>query len=275
MATAFPDMNDPRAIQISSHLAPTVVRVGGITGDWFRYIVDDGEGAEMQMAGAPPPLGEFWPNEPQNFTMKQLYNLTHFITASNLSLLFDLSELYGRNCNTTKPGCPTCPDWCGSPPEYPAWDTSNVRVLLQRLHDDGTAGGDNSLFAFELGNELVGHLDPVLNTQDILALSGIIDKIWGDSPNKPDFFAPSTDNCWAADTYAIMKNVTGAVAGFTYHAYPGGDGHNFEQLLLNSTWLRTGIMTGSNSIACINGWNAGPRASGMDLWITEASSSCE
>jgi len=70
-----------------------------------------------------------------------------------------------------------------------------------------------------------------------------------------------------------MRNVSGFVRGFTYHAYPAGDGHNLLSLLLNSTWLRTGILTGSDSINCLDNWNADTRASGMELWVVEASSS--
>ena len=70
-----------------------------------------------------------------------------------------------------------------------------------------------------------------------------------------------------------MDNITGAVTGFSYHAYPAGDGHNLEALLLNSSWLRHGILTGARSDACLAYWNSGPRARGMRMWVTEASSS--
>jgi hypothetical protein len=138
-------------------------------------------------------------------------------------------------------------------------------------------GGGSSLFAFELGNELVSHLDPVANTEDIVTLSRIIREVWADVPaaQVPPLYAPSTDACWDNATFAIMRNITGVAAGFTYHAYPGGGGvaPTLQQLLLNSTWLREGIMTGSKSQACIDAWNAGPRQAGLQLWVTEASSS--
>jgi hypothetical protein len=32
---------------------------------------------------------------------------------------------------------------------------------------------------------------------------------------------PPPDDCYDNETQAIMANLTGHVAGFTYHAYPG------------------------------------------------------
>jgi hypothetical protein len=45
------------------------------------------------------------------------------------------------------------------------------------------------------------------------------------------------------------------------------------QLLLNATWLDEGIMTGSGAFKCLDAWNAGPRAAGLQLLLTESSSS--
>jgi len=281
MLDSLHTMHNSRAEDIASHLSPSVIRVGGITGDWFRYILDSSIDDENDLIGIDSSqhlLKGFWPSAPQNISIGQFYNLTSFMTLSNLSLLFDLNELFGRNCNTTKPGCQSCTDWCGSPPLYPPWDMSNVREFLQRLHDDGMAGGaKNALFGFELGNELAGHLDPAENSADILSLSEMIQTIWSDVPEseRPIFVAPSTDDCYNnyGQTFQIMQNVSKAIDAFSYHAYPAGDGHNLQDLLLNATWLRSGILTGSNSQQCLDDWNAGPRAAGMDLWVTEASSS--
>ena len=54
---------------------------------------------------------------------------------------------------------------------------------------------------------------------------------------------------------------------------PAGNGSNLEAELLNTTWLRDSIMQGSKSANCIAAWNDGPRAAGVKLWLTEASSS--
>lgn len=75
-----------------------------------------------------------------------------------------------------------------------------------------------------------------------------------------------------------MTNVTNIVTGFTYHAYPGQSGlapNTLTDLLLNSSWLRNGILTGSGSDLCLDFWGraGGARDAGMELWVTEASSS--
>lgn len=285
MLDSLHEISDPRSEAIAGHLSPSVIRVGGITADWFRYVLDSGlDSSTDELVGRTVIgneqhlVGGFWPTAPENITLSQFYNLTAFMKRSNLSLLFDLNELFGRNCNTTKPGCPSCNDWCGSSPTFPGWDTSNVRDFLQRLHDDKMAGGNNSLFGFELGNELAGHLDPAENTADILALSEMIHSIWSDvsESERPIFVAPSTDDCYDnyGQTSQIMKNVSKAVDAFSFHAYPAGDGHDLVSLLTNASWLRTGILTGSNAQQCLDDWNnVGPREDGMGLWVTEASSS--
>ena len=126
---------DPRWRATAAHLAPAFVRVGGITGDWVRY------------TGLPggQPLS-YWPNAPNNLTMTDFHALLDFFKASNLSLMFMLNELYGRNCNVTKPGCPTCPDWCEGD-----WDTSNMHSFLQYVHDQALFANGGPLVAFELG----------------------------------------------------------------------------------------------------------------------------
>lgn len=145
----LPTLSDPRGVAIAAHLAPSVLRVGGITADWVRWTFD-GDDASAPPAASDGPLRGSWPSAPRNVSVGFVHNLTRFAASANLSLLLDLNELLGRNCNTTKPGCASCDNWCGSPPTYPAWDTSNVRALLQLLHDEGAAGGGSALVGFEV-----------------------------------------------------------------------------------------------------------------------------
>jgi len=99
--------------------------VGGITADWVRYTPDApasspaastkdtiGVADYVSAMTTSPRLGGFWPTEPQNLTYADFDTLLGFFSATGMKLLFDLNELYGRNCNTTQPGCPSCPDWC-------------------------------------------------------------------------------------------------------------------------------------------------------------------
>jgi hypothetical protein len=202
--------------------------------------------------------------------------LTKFMAASNLSLLFMLNELYGRDCNTTKPGT-NQPDWCVGP-----WDTSNVRAFLTYLHDTNQVGGPtNPLYALELGNELVSHLDATTVVEDIRTAAQIIQEVWSDYPpsQRPGLYAPSTDDCNSQDQLDIMTNITDipGVKGFTFHAYPGGDGmgaNSLSTLLLNASWLAQGITTASGANKCLEAWNEGPsRGAGLELLLTESSSS--
>jgi hypothetical protein len=152
--------------------------------------------------------------------------LTAFLSAANMSLLFMLNELHGRDCNTTKPGTAQ-PDWCTG-----AWDASNARAFLQYLHDTAQVGEGAPTYAFELGNELVTHLYAETVTADIAECAGMIQDIWRDVPpqSRPGLYAPSTDACSDPQQLAIMANITGTpgVAGFSFHAYPGGGGADFK-----------------------------------------------
>lgn len=142
-------LNDTRFVRAASGLSPAVVRVGGITGDWVRYVFTQGTARGGELAVPPPPhVGGYWPTSENNFTVGpggDWETLTTFIASSGLSLMLTLNELHGRNCSTRKPGCPTCdPVWCVGP-----WDTSNVRALLQHIHDAGEFG--RLVQWFELG----------------------------------------------------------------------------------------------------------------------------
>lgn len=252
-------LSDPRLVALASHLKPSLIRVGGITADWVKYTDLPGQ--------QPGHLTGFWPNAPNNLPLSNFTALLDFFTQSGLSLLFDLNELYGRNCNTTNP-VTNQPDWCVG-----AWDTSNLQQLLSYVQANNLAGGDNALIGFELGNELITHLDPVANTQDILTLAEMVKQTWSGSGSVPPVYAPSTDACYSNSTRDIMVNTSTAATGFTFHNYPGQDGSQMPSQLTNATWLRNGIMTGADASTCVGFWNAGPKTQGMQLWITETSAS--
>ena len=259
MKPLLPATTDPRWRRAASHLAPAMIRVGGITGDWQYY------------AGLGGPE-TYWPTKESNFTLSQLHTLLDFFNATGLTLMLMLNELHGRDCNTTSPT--GAPDWCSG-----EWDTSNARALLSYIHDARLFNGATGLLAFELGNELIGHLDAAANVADIKTCAALIQEVWADAPaaERPPLFAPSTDACSSPAQMDIMRNVTGVpgVAGFTFHGYPGGSGLNppLKDLLTNATWLRHGIMTGSDAAGCLAAWDAGPRQAGLQLLLTEASSS--
>lgn len=270
MLSALDNMtSDSRVSSIMSHLAPAVVRVGGISGDWVRYVLDN--------VTYPPPSGPgtpTWFSEPFNVSLGTLYRLDKMLYDSGFSFALDLSELYGRSCNNTNKSNPNSDpgQWCQG-----SWDMSNVQAFLQRLHDDNSVGSStNSLFAFELGNELTGHISTETNLDDITAAAKLISDIWSDTSTRPPLFAPAISSCsedGAIQILSKLSNITG-VTGFSFHSYPGGEGKNLSSLLLDPHWLNSGGVIGSTSL-CLDFWNAkgGPREKGLQLWITEAASS--
>jgi hypothetical protein len=271
-------MTNPAYIAIASHLPNSMVRVGGISADFTTYDLSDSpaELASAETSDVNILRGSDWPFANRNITATHFELLVKYLGAANISLIFDLNELYGRSCNNSDPANPYNDGvWCEG-----AWDMSNVEAFLGYVHDHIPSGPGATLVAFELGNELVSHLDPVVNVADIKALAAVISNVWADVPpeQRPAFFAPSTDNCEPTQL-EIMVNITGVpgVTGFTYHSYPGGSGlppHTLTSLLLNSTWLRTSIAAHDATTApCLQAWNAGPRAEGLQLLVTESSSS--
>jgi hypothetical protein len=297
--------NDPRLIAIASHLAPGVLRVGGITADWVRY---PGDGDSFGGSGGGD--NGFWPAQPMNLTTAGFASLASFASAANLSLLFDLNELYGRNCSLVRPDCPPvrgeksahvassegggggggvlpspppswCTEWCGGPPEYPDWDESNMLAFLRSLHANGTGGPGATPFAYELGNELLGHLPLATNADDVARAHAALQSVWAGQPQPPPLLAaPATWSCQAsAGTPALMANLSaaGAAEAFSFHMYPAGSPASFDAyaaVVTNASWLRGGLLQdpATNASACIAAWSAGPRAQGMDLWVTEANS---
>lgn len=268
MLSALDNMTaDSRVASIMSHLSPAVVRVGGISADWVRYVLDNVTYPPPSGAGTPT-----WFSEPFNMSLGTLHRLDALLHASGFSFALDLSELYGRTCNYTNATDPASHgQWCEG-----AWNMSNVRDLLQRLHDDGTVGSAASaLFAFELGNELTGHISTATNLADIAAAAALLREIWADAPAPPPLFAPGIADCaeeGALQILAMLPDIPG-VAGFSFHSYPGGAGKNLSALLLNPEWLRNDVL--GQTPLCLSAWNApdGARARGLRLWATEAASS--
>lgn len=283
----FADLHkDPRLRTIASHLAPGILRVGGITADWVRY---PGDGDSFGGSGGGS--SGVWPDTPMNLTAAGFASIAAFASAANLSLLFDLNELYGRNCSLVRPDCPYtppapppawCTEWCGSPPEFPDWDESNARAFLAGLQANGTGGPGEPPFAYELGNELLGHLSVATNAADIARGHALIQEVWGDVPpaERPPLVAPATWSCQASEgSGALMRNVSaaGTAAAFSFHMYPAGQPASFADYaaaVTNASWLRGGLLEDSatNASACLGDWAAGPRAAGLGLWVTEANS---
>jgi hypothetical protein len=133
----------------------------------------------------------------------------------------------------------------------------------------------------QVGNELAGHEYATNTTADMIALAELIQDIWSDvaPAARPGLYGPSTDACTDKAQLEIVANISDipGIRGFTFHSYPATNGtgpNSLPGLILNASWLRTGILGGSRNVSgCIDAWKAGPRAQGLELLVTEASSS--
>ena len=274
----YADMKDARFINAMAGLTGMRVRVGGITADFTRYAMDVMDVAEV----APPPSLplapsrrlQFWPTSPRNFTASNLDTLLGFFSSAGLTAVFDLNELYGRNCSKhATMNCYVMDQWCVG-----SWDMSNVESFLHYLHDHALVAPNKTLTALELGNELACHLDVPSTLSDIAALASLIQRVWADTPSaqRPGLYAPSTDVC-SPSQLQVLGNLSAipGVRGFSFHSYPGGDGvaPPLTEILLNETWLRGRLIPRGGAADCIEAWRAGPRAQGLELWVTESSSS--
>lgn len=221
------DIQDPTFAKAASHLSPAIVRVGGITADWVRYDGFSNVAAAAHKTTGPASrrqkgsLGGYWPTHERSLTLSNFTTLLNFMSAANLSLMFDLNELHGRNCTSPNPSCGKstssyCHAWCEG-----AWDLSNVLDLLQYVHDHSLVGGSSPLYAFEVGNELISHEDAQNTTADMITLAGHIQKIWGDRPadQRPLLYGPSTDACSDQGQLDIITNISKVpgIGGFTFH----------------------------------------------------------
>jgi Glycosyl hydrolase family 79, N-terminal domain len=264
------NLTSPVWINIASHLAPGVVRVGGITADWVKYVTTPVAGRHrVESSITDPP---YWPTTEANLTVNgagsMFQELLNFFNSAKLHFVFDLNELHGRNCHTGANNA-TC---------VGAWDVSNLIEFLRFVRDNNwyDGGQQSQLLGFELGNELVSHLSPASNIVDIHTLRALVNDIWSDSPfGVPLIVGPSTDTCRdSAGTFDIMQAVSNALDAFTFHSYPGQDGSAILHQLNNVTWLRTNILMDdlhANASGCIDYWQTNiDGKTNMGLWVTES-----
>ncbi len=252
-------LEDANVRFLASKLAPFYLRVGGITADWVEY-TNLTEAARGQ-------LGGYWPNNTRAFEFSYFERLCNFADATGAKLVFDLNELYGRNCHFN--GTVKC---------IGDWDTSNMKSFLQTIKAKGIANVCPSLVGFELGNELTNnnnHLDIETNIQDNLVFAKIVREVWPDEAGRPLLFGPSTDTCTEEQVPEFISKTRGQLDGFTYHSYPNRDNSKPADLT-DPSWLRQNIVKQdmhANSSACISAWRANGKDAGMRLWLTETDSS--
>lgn len=240
---------DPRFIRAASSLAPAMLRVGGTSADFVNYVLDYSNDTSLPCNNSDYP---FPMPQSLNFTLYHLEAMVNFSRAAGFSLMIDVNELTGRTCNHT---------FCSLTP----WDTRSLRGFLMHAKDASLP-----IAALELGNELSLWVKSAAGwiSEDTVAFSALLDDVWGSSPERPALFTPGAAECDAA-TLSLFPLVEGlpGVRGVSFHDYPFGNNPN--EKLLNASLLRA---LGTTS-ACLPVWNAGPRARGVELFLTETASS--
>eukprot|EP00730_Choanoeca_flexa_P004970 TRINITY_DN11854_c0_g1_i1.p1 TRINITY_DN11854_c0_g1~~TRINITY_DN11854_c0_g1_i1.p1 ORF type:complete len:314 (+),score=30.39 TRINITY_DN11854_c0_g1_i1:34-975(+) len=220
---ALPQWTAQRTINTLKALGPTYVRVGGISADWIRYDTTSpcSERKNTLSAAGRKQLhlqkdhhcrhfGEWWPGHEENLTVCQFQDLINVSQASNVHLIFDLSELHGRNC--TIPNSPNCSGY---------WHTRNVYDFLRYVHDSTMLEGTNFV-AWELGNELMhpARLPVASLIEDTMKLSQIIQDIWTNSSTRPAIIGPAAATC-DTNAQAYLSALMGTIAEYSYHSNPG------------------------------------------------------
>ena len=180
-------------------------------------------------------------------------NLNLFAARNNLSMLFGVNALYGRNLpgpcaegtncrfkdtGETYPVC--CTNWTG------LWDSSNFESLLSYSHEKGYR-----FYALEFGNELVGskgiesHISVEDYVQDWISFNQVLTKVYG-GQDLPKTVVP--DTTWMADWFgdflsmickADSSDKSLAPDIVTHHLYSLGSGQDttVSQKTLDATYL--------------------------------------
>ena len=224
-----------------------------------------------------------------------------FVAETGLSFSFDLNELDGRTCNSTKDD--GAESFCVGD-----WNASNTRQFLEYIRSNKLGAG---LMALELGNELtrakVGW-KPVLTInqtiRDIHALSAVMDQVWqGDPAARPMLMGPATSECVEEDVRRILRETAGVLDIYSFHSYPDGSGSSHVSVgeidppnlwadLANATWLRQNgpasdvgyRSTYGSPDACVRAWSyssmkdidPSARRKKPELWLTETNAAyCE
>ena len=178
------NLSDPTLILLARALSPSVLRVGGTQGDYDVYAIGP-DYIDFDCGNPPPPMTSY---RCKTVTEVQLEQLLTFSARANASLVYGLSDMFGRPTKT-KPehrlcgsnGQGPCPPrnlsntkallkwaaarevWSSSNSSYPIHSGSQRIVPFHRPASTPLLSG--SFWAFELGNELNSALNGAAGAQ--------------------------------------------------------------------------------------------------------------
>jgi hypothetical protein len=255
-----PFLNSSAFAKAASYLQPGFLRVGGISADFMEYEYLD------------PGLGGWWPSRDYQFVGSKVREMLMFANQTGLSLLWDLNELFGRNCSTG-PYNITC---------IGDWNTSNTQLLLNWMSESPDWVATGNLIGLELGNEVTRshHLEMPQQIADYGQFRDMVSKAWAKAPpgSQLPISGPSTDIC-DSTSEAFMIGTKPYLDAFNYHSYPGGgcaNAANYYSMMLSPQWLRQRVWWNdhhANASVCASQWRStGLAANGVHLQMTETNS---
>jgi len=230
-------MNNSALRILASALSPAHLRVGGTQADYDVFAVSGFE--NFDCSNPPHPMTSY---RCKTVTASEVDALIDFVTATNLTLVYGLNDLFGRPTKT-KPEHPLC-----SSTSCPARNQSNIEALFRYLRGKHP---NAPIYAFELGNELNSCLNGTVGAQtqamDFGALQKLIQSYW-QSPSSPPFLVgPDTHSAaeyqskgleWFK-TFIQTAQTQGfnSPKAFTFHMYSLGDGPKLDPANLDASFL--------------------------------------
>ena len=257
------------------------LRLGGSLGDFVVYDVP-GKSPPPESCGK---YNDFSP--PTNSTKlgyeiysgclhKERWDELHaFCSDTGCQIVFGLNGLFGRNlpgpcapetnCRVL-PTTACCTNWTG------AWDPSNAEALLRY-----SLSKNQTLFAVELGNELVGNLgiESHVSVDDYLVdwknFMRMLDSVYGSDASRPLAVAPDTSysSDWYGDFLSRLRASNPELSPdvVTHHLYSMGAGVNPQawQAALNVTVMDQVLALGKQVQKVVGA--ASPHSR---IWVGEA-----
>ena len=247
------DLDDADLRALAREFAPAYLRVGGSEGDCMIYEVSGGECAKY----APSPTSGFCYNNsvqsgfPDAFclTMSRMDAILAFAADAGFGLAFGLNSMLNRASPTSR------------------FDSSNVRALLQRMHDANSSAAFARTLIFEYGNEVQTKITSTTYAADLLVVRGLIDSIWADlAPADRPGLVCNDENPDPSYWSQLLPLVGKAVRAATWHSYYGyGLDPTLPSKAFNASFLAETPKQAAPMISVAADFVAG----GGELWVGE------
>eukprot|EP01050_Picozoa_sp_SAG11_P005735 SAG11_NODE_415_length_9675_cov_2.425961_5_plen_775_part_00 len=196
-------LDQPMLQAVTRMLSPGFLRVGGTTSDYLHWVGANPENSPR----APYPLAGV--NTVNTTTFDALIQ---FCRRTNMSLIYDMNELYGPGGRHRVEGA--------------VWNSSGTVALLRHAKATGAVHPAGPLYALELGNELQhGPISEHTIADDYAELRRQLDDIFGADSTHPLLYGPSANSCGTTNS-ALASFVEEAeqkgarLDGLTWHVYP-------------------------------------------------------